>query len=73
MQKKNKTMLDKKDKEFFENHAKELTEKYLKDHPDFKFVAIYNTDEFGIPTITMKLVKKEENSNVLTNTYNNEE
>ena len=59
-------MLDKKDKEFFENHAKELTEKYLKDNSDFKFVPVYDTDESGITTITMKLVKKEENSKEVT-------
>ena len=56
-------MLNEKDKEFYDNHAKELTEKYLKDHPDLKFVSIYDTDESGTPTITMKLVKREENNN----------
>ena len=56
--------LNEKDKEFFENHAKELTEKYLKDHCDLKFVPVYGIDEVSnIPTITMTLVKKEENSN----------
>jgi len=58
-------MLNEKDKEFYENHAKELTEKYLKDHSDLKFVPVFSTDESGIPTITMKLVKKEENTKVL--------
>ena len=56
-------MLNEKDREFYENHAKELTEKYLKDHCDLKFIPVYSIDEFNnIPTITMKLVKKEESS-----------
>ena len=66
-------MLDKKMKEFYDNHAKELTEKYLKDHPDLKFVSIYDTDESGTPTITMKLVKREENSNETNLNSNDEE
>ena len=55
--------LNKKAKELYENHAKELTDKCLKDHPNLKFIPVYGTDESGRPIITMKLVKKEKNSN----------
>lgn len=65
--------LNKKIKDFYDNHAKELTEKYLKDHPDLKFVHMCSIDESGIPTITMKLVKKEENSNWINSNYTDEE
>lgn len=67
-------MLSKKIKNYFENHAKELTEKYLKDRPNLKFVPVYSIDEVsGVPTITMKLVKKEENSNETNPNSNDEE
>ena len=47
-------------KQFYIDKAERMTEEYLKDSPDLKFVAVFDEDEKGIPIIAFKIVNKND-------------
>ena len=41
----------------YEDKAKELTKRYLKNNPDLKFIPIFGEDEEGRPTVIFQIIK----------------
>ena len=47
-------------KQIYIDKAERMTEEYLKDCPDLKFVAEFDEDEKGIPIVAFKIVNKND-------------
>ena len=47
-------------KQIYIDKAKRMTEEYLKDSPDLKFVAVFETGENGESIVNFKVVNKDD-------------